>query len=159
MQFDAIVPIFLSTRTCLLSRLCSSKPQNNTLGQLQCDLTRSYHFLSTRSKSLLSWDFPNLNECFVNEAFKLVFQVQFQCVNYLIASSIPSECFKRLIYNKGVGSIHNVVGQTVNFLMKTHEGALHCRKPLGRRSVTKGPIYRFFELVTTAPFDCANSLG
>ena len=40
-----------------------------------------------------------------------------------------------------------------------HEGARHCRKPLGRRSVTKGPIYRFFELVTTAQFDCANSLG
>ena len=41
----------------------------------------------------------------------------------------------------------------------TQEGARHCRKPLGRRSMTKGPIYRFFELVTTAPFDCANSLG
>ena len=36
-----------------------------------------------------------------------------------------------------------------------HEGARHCRKPLGRRSVTKGPIHRFFELVTTAVFDCA----
>ena len=53
----------------------------HTLGQLRCDLTRLYHFLSTRSKNLLSWDFPNLNECFVNEAFKLVFQVQFQCAN------------------------------------------------------------------------------
>ena len=40
-----------------------------------------------------------------------------------------------------------------------HEGARHCRKPLGRQSVTKGPIYRFFELVTTALFNCANSLG
>ena len=26
-----------------------------------------------------------------------------------------------------------------------HEGARHCRKPLGRRSVTKGPIHRFFD--------------
>ena len=42
---------------------------------------------------------------------------------------------------------------------KTQEGARHCRKPLGRRSVTKGSIYRCFELVTTAPFDCGNSLG
>ena len=41
----------------------------------------------------------------------------------------------------------------------TQEGARHCRKPLGWRSVTKGSIYRFFELVTTVPFDCANSLG
>ena len=40
-----------------------------------------------------------------------------------------------------------------------HEGARHWRKPLGRRSVTKGPIYRFYELVTTAPFDCLKSLG
>ena len=39
-----------------------------------------------------------------------------------------------------------------------HEGARHCRKPLGRHSVTKGSIYRFFELVTTAPFNCGNSL-
>ena len=31
------------------------------------------------------------------------------------------------------------------------EGARHCRKPLG---MTKGPIYRFFELVTAAAFDC-----
>ena len=37
---------------------------------------------------------------------------------------------------------------------ENHEGARHCRKPLGRRSVTKGPIYKFFELVTTAAFDC-----
>ena len=39
------------------------------------------------------------DECFVNEAFKLVFQVQFQCVSELhtkIAGSIPSECFKTL---------------------------------------------------------------
>ena len=41
----------------------------------------------------------------------------------------------------------------------TQEGARHCRKTLGRRSLTKGPIYRFFELVTTAPFNFANSLG
>lgn len=83
MQFDAFVTLFLSIGTCLLSRLVLN---HKTVGQLRCDLTRSYHFLSTRSKILLSWYFPNLNECFVNEAFKLVFQVQFQCVNELLNS-------------------------------------------------------------------------
>ena len=44
-----------------------------------------------------------------------------------------------------------------SFQVRNHEGARHCRKPLGRRSVTKGPIYRFFELVTSAVFNCTKS--
>ena len=56
---------------------------------------------------------------------------------------------------KGILGIYDFI----EYLLNNHEGARHCRKPLGRRSVTKGPIYRFFELVTTAPFHCANSLG